>query len=83
MASAVDEKMLMELDQSLKNVNSEMAAKRLAVPDICGTYKTIRPALGTLVDFLSGLPGWLKPGWLGTVISALQTLMKLLDQLCH
>lgn len=81
MTAAISDKDLADLQHKLEHAHGEITRGAKGI-NICQTYKSIRPALQKLISFLDGLPGWLKPGWLGTIITAIKTLMALLDQMC-
>ena len=82
MVSAHDIKVFDELDKQLHQVNADMAKMGVKAFDLCSTYKSIRPAIVNAINFINGVPGWLKPGWVNTIVSALQTLISLLDKVC-
>ena len=82
MPNTVNEEIISELDKKLNNITAELGKPGVKAIDICVTYKQIRPALSKLIKFLDGLPSWITPGWIGTVIKAIKTLMALLDQMC-
>lgn len=82
MPHTVNDKFISDLDNQLSAIHADLTKAGAKAIDICGPYKKIRPALITLIKFLDGLPGWMKPGWLGTIITAIKTLMALLDRIC-
>lgn len=82
MTSVSDHKVFDDLDHALQKVNLHLEKVDTKGLDLCGTYKSIRPSIVAAIKFINGVPGWLKPGWVNSIVTALQTLISLLDKIC-